>query len=71
MNDPAKLDGREKDVRWVIHPDKNGIFNFDAAILAVLMDIRDELKRLNDLIYVQDRDAVLPFEPPRERDRST
>ncbi len=39
--------GRHKDANWTI-PDS--VTTFEQASLAVLMDIRDELKRLNSII---------------------
>ena len=41
---------RNKDVAWTMTPDALGNHSFDAAQLSVLMDIRDELKRLNRLL---------------------
>ena len=41
---------RHKDAVWTI-PDKN--CSFEAAHLAVLMDLRDELKKLNTLLHCQ------------------
>ncbi len=37
-----------KDTEWTI---PNGTINYEQAQLAVLMDLRDELKRLNRLLY--------------------
>ena len=45
--------GRFKDVNWWLAKN-NGQIRFDestSGLLAVLMDIRDELKRLNELLH--------------------
>lgn len=42
---------REKDTDWEIHKQENGKYSFEVAQLAVLMDLRDELKRLNALLH--------------------
>ena len=42
---------RLKDVEWQFTPDASGHHANEIAILACLMDIRDELKRLNSLLY--------------------
>ena len=42
---------RWKDHTWNMCVDQNGNASFDAAQLAVLMDIRDELKRMNSLLW--------------------
>jgi hypothetical protein len=39
------VDSRCKDVTWTIHPSPEKTVKQDEARLAVLMDIRDELKR--------------------------
>jgi hypothetical protein len=42
---------RFKDVEWVFRPAGNGsVETWEQAQVAVLMDIRDELKRLNGLL---------------------
>ncbi len=43
-------DTRKKDVDWSIKSQQNGTYSFEAAQLAVLMDIRDELKALNNTL---------------------
>jgi len=40
-----------KDFEWGLSPDSRGKYSFDSANLSVLMDIRDELKRLNNLLH--------------------
>ena len=47
-----RTDQRHKDARWTIRDSGNGV-SFDGAQLAVLMDIRDELKLLNQLLHCQ------------------
>lgn len=42
-----RADQRRKDWNWTVPPNDNGKFSFEGAQLAVLMDIRDELKRIN------------------------
>lgn len=47
---------RHKDVEWTLpegtrQPDGSRIHGWDALHAAILMDIRDELKRLNALLY--------------------
>jgi len=42
---------RLKDTEWTFTPDSNGNHSTAAATLACLMDIRDELKRLNSLLH--------------------
>lgn len=44
-------DSRKKDAGWSVLPDTDGRYSFAAAHLAVLMDIRDELKSLNRLLH--------------------
>lgn len=43
-------DTRRKDVSWNISCSADGSLSFEGAQLAVLMDIRDELKKLNGVI---------------------
>lgn len=45
MSDP-----RKKDIQWRVR-DQDGEVTFDGAQLAVLMDLRDELKKLNVLLH--------------------
>lgn len=40
------VDKRQKDQNWTIERNLDGKWSFDAAHLAVLMDIRDELKAM-------------------------
>lgn len=42
-------DTRKKNADWQIYPRENGKFAYEAAQLAVLMDIRDELQTLNSV----------------------
>lgn len=42
---------KTKDWDWGLSPDVNGKYDFPAAQLAVLMDIRDELKSLNVVLH--------------------
>jgi len=44
-------DTRQKNMTWSVRPDANGHYSFDSARLAVLMDIRDELQKLNSLLH--------------------
>ena len=44
------IDLRQKDTNWNIPTDANGTASNEFARLAVLMDIRDELKKLNALL---------------------
>jgi hypothetical protein len=44
-------DTRHKDVTWGMERNLNGTLSYDQAQLAVLMDIRDEMKRLNQLLH--------------------
>jgi hypothetical protein len=44
-------DTRKKNGDWSIKPDASGSYSYDQAQLAVLMDIRDELHRLNALLH--------------------
>ena len=43
-------DTRKKDYNWAIGTNENGTTPPDDATLAVLMDVRDELKVLNGLL---------------------
>ena len=54
-------DTRKKDVNWRIEPDERGVVVHDQAIMAILMDIRDELKRMNELLYMKGPSDVLEF----------
>ena len=44
-------DKRRKDANWEIKTNPDGTSPTDDATLAVLMDIRDELKKLNNLLH--------------------
>lgn len=43
-------DTRHKNTQWKIPDDNSGRVTWDGCKLAVLMDIRDELQRLNNLL---------------------
>lgn len=44
-------DRRRKNVEWNIADENGGIPTWDRVGIAVLMDIRDELQRLNSLLH--------------------
>lgn len=44
-------DTRKKDVNWRLNVNANGTCLTSDAQLAVLMDLRDELKRLNSVLH--------------------
>lgn len=44
-------DGRKKDINWKVSHEDGTITAWDQIQVAVLMDIRDELKRLNNLLH--------------------
>jgi len=44
-------DGRQKDVPWKVTDEQGVVQTWEQVTVAVLMDIRDELKRLNAAIY--------------------
>ena len=44
------IDRRQKNMSWAVR-DEQGNFYTNSAQLAVLMDIRDELQRLNSLLH--------------------
>ncbi len=47
-------DTRRKDTNWNIGTaDPDGRYTFDQIQTSILMDIRDELKRLNDVLHYQ------------------
>jgi len=46
-------DNRKKDTLWGIEPDEKGTYTFESVHLAILQDIRDELKDLNHLLRCQ------------------
>lgn len=41
---------RKANQRWTVAPNTSGIFSHEAAQLAVLQDIRDEMQQLNRLL---------------------
>lgn len=43
-------DRRKKDAKWLLDVAPNGAVSPTDAHLAVLMDLRDELKRLNEIV---------------------
>lgn len=47
----ARTRERLKDQEWSFSSDANGKYSNEVAMLACLMDIRDELKRLNSLLH--------------------
>ena len=44
-------DTRWKDVQWIVCNDEGHVTQWDQVQVAVLMDLRDELKRLNALLH--------------------
>lgn len=46
-------DTRNKDVEWRLNPLLNNKVSNGDAQLAVLMDLRDELKKINNLLHCQ------------------
>lgn len=44
------MSAREKDTNWTLTKNDNGNYSYAAAQLAVLMDLRDELKKLNTVM---------------------
>jgi hypothetical protein len=44
---------RHKDVSWRIRPNDGGDYSWEVAHVAILMELRDELKKLNSLTYCQ------------------
>jgi hypothetical protein len=44
-------DRRQKDANWQVAEQDGRVESWEAAQVAVLMDIRDELKRLNSLLH--------------------
>lgn len=51
-------DTRHKDAQWILRTDANGRVSWEQIIVAVLMDIRDEMKRLNTLLHCQNFIAI-------------
>ncbi len=44
-------DRRKKDIDWTVAEEDGRVPTWERVIVAVLMDVRDELKRLNTLLY--------------------
>lgn len=42
---------RLKNNQWTVSKNRNGKYSMEAATLVVLMDVRDELQRLNTLLH--------------------
>lgn len=51
-------DTRRKDTNWKIRTNADGTVPAPDAHLAVLMDIRDEMKKLNGLLHCQNFVAI-------------
>lgn len=49
---------REANQEWDIRPDSNGGFSWPAAQLAVLQDIRDELRRIRIIAECPNTTAI-------------
>lgn len=49
---------KTKDWEWGISPSDRGTYGYEQAQLSVLMDIRDELKRLNGVLQCPNFVAV-------------
>lgn len=47
------MDRRKKDVNWVIVSHDDGSVSRDQVLIALLMDVRDELKRINRALYCE------------------
>jgi hypothetical protein len=45
-----QIDRRRKNGNWMLNPDARGCVTTQDAQLAVLMDIRDELQRINQFL---------------------
>lgn len=43
--------GRFKDISWNLANSDGKIASWEMVVIAVMMDVRDELKRLNSLLY--------------------
>jgi hypothetical protein len=52
------MDRKQKDWNWSTDPDAFGKYSYEAAQLQVLMDVRDELKRLNNVLQCPNFIAV-------------
>lgn len=44
-------DRRRKDANWIVGDDTGKVQSWDEVQVAILMDIRDELKRLNAVLH--------------------
>lgn len=42
---------KTKDWEWTVAPNALGNYDYPQAQLSVLMDIRDEMKRMNDILH--------------------
>lgn len=51
-------DRRKKDIEWDVAEKDGSVPTWERAQLAVLMDIRDELQRLNRLLHCQNFVAI-------------
>lgn len=68
---------RLKDNEWTVDPGANGNYSMEAATLVVLMDVRDELKKLNGVFGCYNFQSIphtlkgirkkLPTPKPRKR----
>ena len=56
--------GRFKDIDWDLADDQGRVGTWERVEIAVLMDIRDELKKLNFLLHCNNFVAI-----PRKLDR--
>lgn len=51
-------DTRQKNGNWLVRPGSDGKFTWSQVQAAVLMDIRDELQRLNELLHCSNAIAI-------------
>lgn len=51
-------DTRHKGISWILHPNSSGNITLEQVNVAVLMDIRDELKELNRLLHCSNFVAI-------------
>lgn len=49
---------RYKDQQWMISPGTSGTVSWEAVHAAILMDLRDELKKLNALLHCYNFTAI-------------
>ena len=54
----GRIDRRRKDQLWHVAGEDGTVHTWDQVQVAVLMDIRDELKRLNAAIYCPNFTAI-------------